>query len=113
MDSVFLRGKLLEGEVGEAGHAVFDFHWEGLSGNHGSTVFENFAQSGRTHSVVVVVGNPDLEKALALMSDGASAVDKVLFSKGDFGDVEVRRNGFAIREVDGERLIGNVGKLGL
>ena len=35
-----------------------------------------------------IVGDPDLEKALALMADGSSTVDKVFLREGDFGDME-------------------------
>lgn len=60
-----------------------------------------------------IVGDPDLEKALALMADGSSTVDKVFLREGDFGDMEVRGDGVAIGKVDGDGEVRMVGELGL
>ena len=109
--SVAFSSDLVEGEVGETGHAVFDLNWERLGREDGCSVFEDFCQGGRVDSMVIVLGDPYLEKALAFVAHCATAVDEVLFAKGNFGHMKMGWHLFTFRDKNGEGLIGLLSKL--
>ena len=41
-----------------------------------------------------------IETVFCFVADGAATVNEVLLGEGDFGDVEVGRNGFTVRELE-------------
>lgn len=94
-----------DGEAGEDGGFVLELDGDFGGGEEVEAEFDDFGELACFDAVVVVVGDPDLQDAGFILVTFAAAIEEGLGSVRDFGDVEVRRGGGAVRQSEGEAVL--------
>lgn len=63
-------------------------------------------------SVISIAGDPSLQQTIFNAASGAATIREVLHHMADLGDMEMCGNEAAIRQCEGEKFIGVLGKMG-
>lgn len=95
-----------EGELADVIQLVLDIDVKVFGDEDSFGFIEDFRELSGVKAVVQVVMDPGLKAAEGFLPESATAVDEAFVNTGSFGDVCVRRNEFAIGELESKIRFG-------